>query len=221
MQKTSVKSSQNLSNLLFFFDPLLPLALALRRLAVGSVPPPLQSISTMSAVVKKTASGEESQMHKIRITLSSRNVKNLEKVCADLVAKSKEKGVQPKGPVRMPTKSLVITCRKSPCGEGFKTWDRFEMTIHKRVIDIVSPTEVVKQITNINIENGVEGAYFFYIPHYFRLELGFGFWVLFFNLSLFFLLEKKINFLNFLFCLFFHQSRSPSPTARRSKSLHF
>ena len=110
-----------------------------------------------AAVIKKTATGDDQPAtHKIRITLSSRNVKNLEKVCADLIAKAKEKGVQPKGPVRMPTKSLVITCRKTPCGEGFKTWDRFEMTIHKRVIDLQSPTEVVKQITSISIETGVE-----------------------------------------------------------------
>ena len=49
------------------------------------------------------------------------------------------------GPVRMPT--LRITTRKTPCGEGSKTWDRFQMRIHKRVIDLHSPLETVKQIT--------------------------------------------------------------------------
>ena len=55
----------------------------------------------------------------------------------------------------MPTKKLVITTRKSPCGEGTNTWDRYEMRIHKRVIDLHSPSETVKQITSINIEPGV------------------------------------------------------------------
>jgi small subunit ribosomal protein S20e len=45
---------------------------------------------------------------------------------------------------------------KSPCGEGTTTWDCFEMRIHKRVIDLYSPSDVVKQITSINIEPGVE-----------------------------------------------------------------
>ncbi|KAJ1257821.1 hypothetical protein BS78_10G025800 [Paspalum vaginatum] len=95
--------------------------------------------------------------HRIRITLSSRNVKNLEKVCGDLVKGAKEKKlVTVKGPVRMPTKVLHITTRKSPCGEGTNTWDRFEMRIHKRVIDLVSTPDVVKQITSITIEPGVE-----------------------------------------------------------------
>lgn len=31
------------------------------------------------------------------------------------------------GPVRMPTKTLRITTRKTPCGEGSKTWDRFQV----------------------------------------------------------------------------------------------
>lgn len=96
------------------------------------------------------------QIHRIRITLTSRNVKNLEKVCADLIRGAKEKQLKVKGPVRMPTKVLRITTRKTPNGEGSKTWDRFEMRIHKRLIDLQSPAEVVKQITSISIEPGVE-----------------------------------------------------------------
>lgn len=42
-----------------------------------------------------------------------------------------------KGPVRMPTKVLKITTRKTPCGEGSKTWDCYEMRIHKRLIEYV------------------------------------------------------------------------------------
>lgn len=73
------------------------------------------------AAMKPTKPGLEDaqeQIHKIRITLSSKNVKNLEKVCADLVRGAKDKRLRVKGPVRMPTKVLHITTRKSPCGEG-------------------------------------------------------------------------------------------------------
>ena len=96
------------------------------------------------------------KVHRIRITLTSRNTQNLEKVCADLIRGAKEKRLKVKGPVRLPTKNLVITTRKSPCGEGTNTWDRFEMRIHKRLIDLHSPSEIVKQITSISIEPGVE-----------------------------------------------------------------
>ena len=76
--------------------------------------------------------------------------------------------------MRLPTKVLKVTTRKTPCGEGSKTWDCFEMRIHKRLIECVlppsmlvtagrltdvcslnAPTEVVKQII-VQIEAGVE-----------------------------------------------------------------
>ena len=111
----------------------------------------------MAADMKaKEIEGDAVKVHRIRITLTSRNVKNLEKVCADLIRGAKEKRLKVKGPVRLPTKTLRITTRKSPCGEGTNTWDRWEMRVHKRVIDLYSPPETVKQITSIAIEPDVD-----------------------------------------------------------------
>lgn len=122
----------------------------------------------------KNLEPENVPIHRIRITLTSRNVKNLEKgqfsshmcvslyfildvaVCADLKRGALDKNLKVSGPVRLPTKFLRITTRKSPCGEGTNTWDRFEMRIHKRILDLHAPSDVVKQITSISIEPGVE-----------------------------------------------------------------
>jgi small subunit ribosomal protein S20e len=90
------------------------------------------------------------------MTLRSRETKSLESACGEIVARAKNQGYETKGPVRIPTKILRITTRKSPCGEGSKTWDRFEMRIHKRVIDIFCPSSVVKEITNFRIDAGVD-----------------------------------------------------------------
>mmetsp|Transcript_17085 Transcript_17085/g.41573 ORF Transcript_17085/g.41573 Transcript_17085/m.41573 type:complete len:121 (-) Transcript_17085:36-398(-) len=95
-------------------------------------------------------------VHRIRITLTSRNVTNLEKVCADLKKASLDQKLHVSGPVRLPTKKLKITTRKAPSGEGTNTWDRFEMRIHKRLIDLHAPSDVVKKVTSIPIEPGVE-----------------------------------------------------------------
>ncbi|KAK6086479.1 40s ribosomal protein s20 [Seiridium cupressi] len=85
--------------------------------------------------------GEAPKTHRIRITLTSRKVQALEKVCTELIERSKTKDLRVKGP--------------TPCGEGSKTWDLYEMRIHKRLIDLQAPTEIVKQII-VNIEAGVE-----------------------------------------------------------------
>jgi len=71
----------------------------------------------------------------------------------------------------MPIKLLNLNVRKSPCGEGIEslakqvyntivigsnTWDRWEMKIYKRVIDLVCSSTDIKEITNIKIDPGVE-----------------------------------------------------------------
>jgi len=133
-----------------------PLFFVLRHSHKPSTSRPERSRIMASYKESGKAPTDEPTIHRIRITLTSRNVKSLEKVCADLIRGAKDKQLKVKGPVRMPTKILRITTRKTPCGEGSKTWDRFQMRIHKRLIDLHSPSEIVKQITSISIEPGVE-----------------------------------------------------------------
>ncbi len=61
-------------------------------------------------------------------------------VTTDLIERAKSKSLRVKGPVRLPTKVLKVTTRKTPCGEGSKTWDCYEMRIHKRLIEFVLPS---------------------------------------------------------------------------------
>merc|ERR1711862_173488 len=118
----------------------------------------LMSQAVVKKPTDKEAPQEEAQYLKIRITLTSRNLPALEKVCSELIsgAKKKLERLKVRGPARLPTKVLTVTTRKSPCGEGTNTWDRYEMRIHKRLIDLVSPTSVVKQITSVSLEPGVD-----------------------------------------------------------------
>ena len=90
------------------------------------------------------------------MTLRGREVKPLEYACEKIVSKSKTMGFKTRGPVRIPTKKLCITTRRSPCGNGTNTWDRFEMRVHKRVIDIYCPSSVIKEITEFRIDAGVD-----------------------------------------------------------------
>jgi small subunit ribosomal protein S20e len=76
---------------------------------------------------KKSSQIDQPKIHKIRITLTSRKVAALEKVCSELIDRAKTKELRVKGPVRLPTKNLKISTRKTPCGEGSKTWDMYEM----------------------------------------------------------------------------------------------
>ncbi|VVT46080.1 40S ribosomal protein uS10 [Magnusiomyces paraingens] len=106
---------------------------------------------------------DEAPIQKVRVTLTSTKVKEIEKVTADIIKraapftgdKSTDKVVL-KGPIRLPTKHLKITTRKTPNGEGSKTWDTYEMRVHKRVIDLYSNISTVHKITNFHLEPGVD-----------------------------------------------------------------
>ena len=55
----------------------------------------------------------------------------------------------------MPTKRFKVTTRKSPCGNGTATFDRFEMRIHNRVIDFPANDRVLHSIMRIQIPRSV------------------------------------------------------------------
>ena len=68
----------------------------------------------------------------------------------------KEKNLKVKGPVWMPPKTWRITTRTTPCHHGSKTWDWFQMRIHKRLMDPHRPSAIVKQIPSIKTEPEVK-----------------------------------------------------------------
>lgn len=68
--------------------------------------------------------------------------------CRDVINQAAKKTIKVRGPARMPTKVLRITTRKTPCGEGSKTWDRYEMRIHKRVIEFTCSMSAMREIVH-------------------------------------------------------------------------
>ena len=80
----------------------------------------------------------------------------MQQVTNQLVNNAKTQAVKITGPVRLPNKHLRISCRRTPCGEGSKTWDNWEMTIFKRYIDLECTASQIKEVTSITIPNGIE-----------------------------------------------------------------
>lgn len=83
----------------------------------------------------------------IRLSIVSRIVKDVEETCKIFTKIATEQGANFRGPVRLPTKHLRISTRKTPNGEGSKTWDSYEMDVHKRILDIEATDDVLKQFS--------------------------------------------------------------------------
>ncbi len=90
-----------------------------------------------------------------RISLSGTDAKKVDSVCSQIRAISERTGVNMRGPIPLPTKRLRVPVRKSPDGEGAETWDRWEMRVHKRLIDLDADERALRQLMRIQVPDGV------------------------------------------------------------------
>jgi len=95
-------------------------------------------------------------MAKVRIKLSSIDVSALNGVIDSIKEITARTGVMMRGPVPLPTRRLKVTTRKSPCGDGTATFDRFEMRVHRRVIDIPAEDRILHPIMKLQIPRSVQ-----------------------------------------------------------------
>ncbi|MBS3164948.1 30S ribosomal protein S10 [Candidatus Woesearchaeota archaeon] len=94
-------------------------------------------------------------MQRARIKLVSTEIDKINQTCdyiRDIVQKT---GVDMSGPIPLPTKKLKVTTRKSPSGDGTATWDRFEMRVHKRLIDLAVDERALRLIMRVPIPEGL------------------------------------------------------------------
>lgn len=94
-------------------------------------------------------------MSKVRIKLQSIEIDTLNKVIENIKDIAARSGVLISGPIPLPTKRLKVTTRKSPCGNGTATFDKYEMRIHKRVIDLPANDKVLHNIMRVSIPRTV------------------------------------------------------------------
>ena len=94
-------------------------------------------------------------MQKARIKLASTNIEKINEVCKHITEISEKTGVDMRGPIPLPTKKLKLTTRKSPCGDGAATWERYEMRIHKRLIDLGIDERALRLVMRVPIPEGL------------------------------------------------------------------
>ncbi len=90
-----------------------------------------------------------------RIKLASTEIEKINQICTEIKDIVQKTGVDMKGPIPLPTKKLKITTRKSPSGEGKASWERYEMRIHKRLIDLGADERTLRLVMRVAIPEGL------------------------------------------------------------------
>ncbi len=94
-------------------------------------------------------------MPKARIKLASIDINKINEVCNYIKDIADKTGVDMRGPIPLPTKRLRVTTRKSPGGDGKASWERYEMRVHKRLIDLGIDERALRLVMRVPIPEGL------------------------------------------------------------------
>lgn len=95
-------------------------------------------------------------MQKIRIKLKAYDHRLLDQAVTEIVETVKRTGARLSGPVPLPTKREIYTVLRSPVIDK-KSREQFELSTHKRLIDIFEPTgKTIDSLKKLNLPAGVD-----------------------------------------------------------------
>ena len=128
-----------------------------------------KATTTKKAATKKTATKTETksvkktekvtktvQSEKIRIRLKAYDNVVLDQSAEKIVDTAKRTGAKVSGPIPLPTKKEIVTILRSP-HKHKDSREQFEMRTHKRVIDILYPTQTtIDSLMKLDLPAGVD-----------------------------------------------------------------
>ena len=93
---------------------------------------------------------------RLRIKLRAYDHKLLDNSVTDIVQTAKETGARVTGPIPLPTELNKFTILRGP-HVNKKSREQFEMRTHKRLIDILDPTQqTVDSLMKLDLSSGVD-----------------------------------------------------------------
>ena len=110
-------------------------------------------MATKTKVPKKIETVETARL---RIRLRAYDHKVLDTSCRQIVETALRFNVKIRGPIPLPTDIRKYTVNRSTFVHK-DSREQFEMRVHKRLIDILEPSQkVIDALTNLNLPTGVD-----------------------------------------------------------------
>lgn len=95
-------------------------------------------------------------MQTARIVLTSTDYKKLTDFCNNLIDVAKKAGVKHSGIIPLKTKKLVVPTRRGPSGGGTETYQKFQLRIHKRIIDIKADDKILRKVIRVDVPSDIQ-----------------------------------------------------------------
>jgi small subunit ribosomal protein S10 len=99
---------------------------------------------------------EEQNQQRIRIKISAYDHKLIDQSAKQIVETARRSGATISGPIPLPTEKKRYTVLRSTFVHK-DSRDQFEMRVHKRLVDIFSPTpKTIDALSSLNLPAGVD-----------------------------------------------------------------
>jgi small subunit ribosomal protein S10 len=93
---------------------------------------------------------------RIRIRLKAFDFRMLDQTATEIVETAKRTGAKVAGPIPLPTRIEKFTVNRSPHVDK-KSMDQFEIRTHKRLLDILEPTQqTLDALMKLDLSAGVD-----------------------------------------------------------------
>lgn len=93
---------------------------------------------------------------RIRVRLKAYDARVIDACCQQILDTAIRTGAKVVGPIPLPSKRTVYAVNKSPFIDK-DARDHFEIKVHKRLIDIVQPTDkTIDSLTHLELPAGVD-----------------------------------------------------------------
>jgi|TARA_Y100000310_G_C20233491_1_gene601356 small subunit ribosomal protein S10 len=94
-------------------------------------------------------------MQKAKINLACPDIDKLNDISNSIIDIAKKTKTKVSGPIPLPTRKLKLTTRRTPDGEGKASWEKYEMRVHKRLIELGLDERALRLIMRVPIPEGV------------------------------------------------------------------
>jgi len=92
---------------------------------------------------------------RIRVRLKSYDARVIDQCCQQILDTAIRTGAKVVGPIPLPSRRSIYVVNKSPFVDK-NARDHFQVKVHKRLIDIISPTDkTIDSLTHLELPAGV------------------------------------------------------------------
>ncbi len=117
---------------------------------------PLPAAKNRTLVMSDTKTKTEDSKQRIRIKIRAYDHKIIDAATVTIIKTTERSGAEVLGPIPLPTEVRRYTVNRSTFIDKTSR-DQYEMRIHKRLIDILNPTErTIDALMSLNLPAGVD-----------------------------------------------------------------